>query len=83
MQNAPYLCLPQIDQHEYRQPEEWSGDSGLVCSQEDYLIGDYPAELAEPAIRYMETVKPELRQVIIGEGLQGWYGSGDPDTRLR
>ena len=65
------------------QPEEWSGDSGLVYSQEDYLIGDYPLELAEPAIRYTETVKPELRQVIIGEALQGWHGSGDPDTRLR
>ena len=80
----PYYCgLPQIDQHEYPQPEDWSGDSGLAYSQEDYLIGDYPAELAEPAIRYVETVKPELRQVIIGEALQGWYGSGDPDTRLR
>jgi len=78
-----YLGLPQIDQHEYRQLEEWSGDSGLVCSQGDYLIGDYPAELAEPAIRYVETVKPELKQVIIGEALQGWYGLGDPDTRLR
>jgi hypothetical protein len=78
-----YLGLAQFGQHDYPQPEDWSGNSGLAHSQEDYLLSNYPPELAEPAVQYIETVKPELGQVIMGEALQRWYGSSDPDTRLR
>ena len=67
----------QISAGEYRRLVKRSRDSGILCSEEDYLIGAYPAELAEPAKGFMERGKPELRRVLIKEPLRDWYETDD------
>ena len=80
---APFYGLWQIDAREYEQREQPSCDSAPLYGGEDYLIADYRGELAEPDVQYIKMVNAELRQVIMGEVFQRWYGSADPDIRLR
>lgn len=75
-----YYPVRQVSADEYRQLKERASDSGLLCSEEDYFIGAYPAELAEPTIRYMETRKQELKQVLEREPLREWC---EPDDHIR
>ena len=86
---SPPLCIPpyyglwQTSEYQFEHVRE--GSCGAVPShgEEDYLIGDYPAELAEPAIRYVETERSGLRQVPTEWVFRGCYGLDDPETRLR
>ena len=79
----PYYGSWQTSRYQFQHVGEWSCASVPPHGEDDYVIGDYPAELAEPAIRYMEAEKPGLRQVPMGEVFRRWYGLDDPETRLR
>jgi hypothetical protein len=59
-----YASHLHVNTDEYEQLKERCYDLGLSVNEEDYLIGDYPAELAEPAIQYMETEKQEVIQAL-------------------
>ena len=47
------------------------GKGAEVCG-EDYLLGQYPADLAEPAREYIETEKRELREKLRKEVFSTW-----------
>lgn len=46
--------------------------SGLELREEDYLLGQYPPELANPAREYMETERPQLKDKARTQGLLSW-----------
>ena len=68
-----YYTSREVSVCEYQQIKEWFHDVELPDSEkEDYLIGDYPPELAEPAIRHMETERRELRQTLEKQAFHQW-----------
>jgi len=78
-----YYALRGTGFRDQQQPGAWDADRDCLSGEEDYLIGVYPPEVAEPAIQYVETQKPGLSQVLKGEAYRQWYVSDDPATRLR
>ena len=78
-----YYALRGTGSHGQQQPGAWGADRDCLSREEDYLIGVYPPEVAEPAIQYVETQKPGLSQVLKAEAYRQWYVPDDPATRLR
>ena len=78
-----YYASRQTKAREYQRLDEWFCGWDLSSGEEDYLIGLYPAELAETAIRNLEMKRPGLSQALKRDAFRQWYMSNDPDTRLR
>lgn len=46
--------------------ERWKG-LGWFIQEEEYLVGEYPIELATPARQYLDKERPEIRKKISHE----------------
>ena len=78
-----YYAFRQTSTRQRWQLDERFSELDRLSGEEDYLIGVYPVEVAEPAVRELERERPGLSQVLKREALRQWYGSDDPYTRLR
>ena len=68
-----YLChLGIIDKEKYQQLKEKYKDYEL--QEEDYLICQYPPELANPAKEYIRRERAEIRDRLRQKGLLSWWG---------
>ena len=59
---------------EYEQLKEQCHNLGLSMSEEHYLTGAYPPELAQPAIQYVEKEKRQIRDMLRDEAFRQWQG---------
>ncbi len=64
---ACYASRLRVNAAEYELAKGWCQDSGSSSIEEDYLIGDYPDELAEAGIQYVETEKQRAVTEILRE----------------
>ena len=63
-----------IDPNEYEQLKQQCRNSGLLMNEENYLMGTYPTELAQPATQYVEKEKRQMRDMLLEEAFQHWQG---------
>ena len=63
-----------IDPNEYEQLKQQCRNSGLLMNEENYLMGTYPTELAQPATQYVEKEKRQMRDMLLEEAFQYWQG---------
>ena len=63
-----------VDADEHEQLRQQCRTLGLSMSEEDYLMGAYPSEPSQPAIRYLEKEKRQIRDILREEAFQQWQG---------
>jgi len=64
---ASYTPRLQVDTSEYEIAKGWCQDLDLSSTEEDYLIGNYPDELAEASVQYVETEKQRAVTEVLRE----------------
>ena len=68
------MTLEELQEYKGKLKEKWRG-LGWWIQQEEYLVGEYPFELANPARQYLEREKPEIRKKLPDESFQRWFTS--------
>lgn len=63
-----------VEADEYEQMKEQCARLGLSIKDEQYVAGTYPAEIAQPAVRYLEREKRQLRDILKEDAFQEWPG---------
>jgi len=66
--------LRSIESDEHEQLGQQCRNSGLLMSEENYLIGKYPLELSRTAVQYVEKEKRQMRDALWEEAFQQWQG---------
>jgi hypothetical protein len=64
----------ELEEYMRKLKERWRG-LGWCIQEEEYLVGEYPLELANPARQYLEREKPEIRKKLSDESLERWFTS--------
>lgn len=67
-----FSYLRNIASIEYEKVEEYCQSSGLLFHEEDYLLGDYPSELANPAREYLQREKQQMLDALKEQALGQW-----------
>jgi hypothetical protein len=69
--------LEELENYKKEFKERWKS-LGWFIQKEDYLIGEYPPEIAIPAREYLDKEKPEIKKKISDEAFQAWFNSQIP-----
>jgi HEPN domain-containing protein len=56
-----------------RLKEEYFSSNPLAV-EEEYIMGNYPPELSEPAVKYLTSEKAEMLKALKDEAFQQWFG---------
>lgn len=56
-----------------RLKEEYQS-SNTAAAEEEYIMGIYPSELSEPAVKYLATEKAGMLKALKEEAFQQWFG---------
>jgi len=68
------ISLEELEEYKREFRERWKG-LGWSIQEEEYLVGEYPIELANPAREYLNKLRPEIRKKISDEASQRWSTS--------
>jgi len=66
--------LIRMNEDEYDKVKKRWGDEGFFVQEEDYLIADFPPEMAGPAAEYLYRAMDHVPQKIEDESYQWWLG---------
>ena len=66
------ISVEELEEYKREFGERWKG-LGWFIQEEDYLVGEYPIELASPAREYLDKERPEIRKKISDEASQRWF----------
>ena len=63
------------DNDSYHQVGHYVGedDPGYPSAHEDYLLGDYPREVASPAREFLDTEKSHIKDKLREEAMRNWF----------
>ncbi|MBI4332564.1 MAG: hypothetical protein HY673_14935 [Chloroflexi bacterium] len=67
--------LSWVDMESYHQVGHYVGedDPGYPSAHEEYLLGDYPREMANPAKEYLDTEKAYIKEKLREEAMRNWF----------
>jgi hypothetical protein len=68
------MTSEELEEYMRKLKERWRG-LGWFIQEEEYLVGEYPFELASPARQYLDKEKPEIRKKLSDESLERWFAS--------
>ena len=66
--------LIRMNEEEYEKVKRRWGDEGFFVQEEDYLLADYPPDMAGPAADYLYGAMAHVTQKIEDESYQWWLG---------
>ena len=66
--------LREVNPVEQKELKEYCAKSGISFREVEYLTGNYPAELAEPAVQYLDKEKGYIKDWLREEAFHKWYG---------
>ncbi len=67
--------LSWVDTDSYHQVGHYVGedDPGFPSAHEEYLLGDYPREMASPAKEFLDTEKTYIKDKLREEAMRNWF----------
>ncbi|MFC2007343.1 hypothetical protein ACFLVB_01950 [Chloroflexota bacterium] len=66
--------LREVNPVEQEELKEYCSKMDITFSEVEYVTGDYPAELAEPAVQYLDKEKGYIKDWLKEEAFHKWYG---------
>jgi hypothetical protein len=54
-------------------------EEGFCVQEGDYLMANFPSDMADPAKEYLDKEMPHIRQKIKKQAFKFWYGLGLPE----
>ncbi|MFB0520655.1 MAG: hypothetical protein ACETWD_04405 [Desulfatiglandales bacterium] len=68
------MSLEELEEYKRQFRERWRS-LGWSIQEEEYLVGEYPLEIANPAREYLDREKPEIGKKISDEAFHRWFTS--------
>lgn len=68
------MTSKELEEYKGKLKERWRG-LGWFIHEEEYLVGEYPSELAHPARQYLEKEKPEIRKKLLDKSFERLFTS--------